>query len=394
MQTKIRTIVRSTAHRPIPSPYARVMLFSLLLGWLLMAAGPLSAARIIGGQLFATGGNVTVEVLPATAGYTSELHLISPGPDRFIALNHDVGTVVNLGSFPAGVELVFGIYVRDTGDTFQMGPASRNPDGIEHAGVDNTGPGVAIVGFEDLLQGGDLDYDDNVFKFTGGIAPLGCPADMSVPTDPGQVSAVVNYTAPTVSGATVTCLPSSGTAFPVGSTTVTCTANYTRGDVVTCSFTITVLPGRGVKESVLADLIALRATVTDRKDLAKLDAGIEDLSESLAPALWVDQLHLDRKEGDVVFQEERETAKSLCALLKSNNSNIPAHRLQGFINQMLQVDRALVSVALDEAALAGVSAKKIEQARKILAKGDAEARGDKCYKAFDFYRSAWKLAVR
>ena len=141
------------------------LIFSLLLGWLLMAAGPLSAAGIIGGQLFATGGNVTVEVLPASAGYTSELHLISPGPDRFIALNHDVGTVVNLGSFTAGVELVFGIYVRDTGDTFQMGPASRNPDGIEHAGVENTGPGVAIVGFEDLLRGGDLDYDDNVFKF-------------------------------------------------------------------------------------------------------------------------------------------------------------------------------------------------------------------------------------
>lgn len=394
MQTKIRTIVRSPAHCPIPSSYARLMSFSLLLGWLLMAAGPLSAAAIIGGQLFATGGNVTVKVLPATAGYTSELHLISPGPDRFIALNHDAGTVVNLGSFPAGVELVFGIYVRDTGDTFQMGPASRNRDGIEHAGVDNTAPGVAVVGFEDLLQGGDFDYDDNVFKFTGGIAPLGCPADMSVPTDPGQVSAVVNYTAPTVSGATVTCAPSSGTAFPIGSTTVTCTANYTRGDVVTCSFNITVLSGRGLKESVLANLIALRATVTDQKDLAKLDDAIDDLGESLVPALWVDQLHLDPKVGDVVFQEERETAKSLCALLKSNNSHIPAQRLQGFINQMLQVDRALVSVAIDEAVLAGVSAKKIEQVRKFLAKGDAEARGDKCYKAFDFYRIAWKLAVR
>ncbi len=394
MKTKIRTIVRSPAHRPSSSPYARLMSFSLLLGWLLMAAGPLSAAGIIGGQLFATGGNVTVEVLPASAGYTSELHLISPGPDRFIALNHDVGTVVNLGSFTAGVELVFGIYVRDTGDTFRMGPASRNPDGIEHAGVDNTAPGVAIVGFEDLLGGGDLDYDDNVFKFTGGIAPLGCPADVSVPTDPGLASAVVNYTAPTVSGATVTCVPSSGTAFPVGSTAVTCTANYTRGDVVTCSFNITVLPGRGVKESVLADVIALRATVTDPKDLTLLDEVLDDLSESLLPALWVDQLHVDRRRGDVVFQEEREAAKILCLLIKKNNSHIPTSLLQGFINRMLQVDRALASVAIDEAVLAGVSAKKIEQARKFLAKGDAEARGDKCYKAFDFYRIAWKLAGR
>ena len=121
---------------------------------------------------------------------------------------------------------------------------------------------------------------------------------------------------------------------------------------------------------------------------------LDDLSESLLPALWVDQLHVDRRRGDVVFQEEREAAKTLCLLIKKNNSHIPTSLLQGFINRMLQVDRALASVAIDEAVLAGVSAKKIEQARKFLAKGDAEARGDKCYKAFDFYRVAWKLAGR
>jgi hypothetical protein len=52
---------------------------------------------------------VEVEVLPASAGYTSELWLLAPGEERFIATNRDVGKVVALGSFPNRSELVFGI---------------------------------------------------------------------------------------------------------------------------------------------------------------------------------------------------------------------------------------------------------------------------------------------
>lgn len=129
-----------------------------------------ASAVVLGGQLFSTGGDVTVEVLPASAGYTSELHLFSPAYG-FIALNNNVGYTTNIGSFPIGDELIFGIYVQNTGDTFYMGPGSRNPDGIEHAALDFLGGGVANVGFEDLFGGGDHDYDDNVFQFRGGIAP-------------------------------------------------------------------------------------------------------------------------------------------------------------------------------------------------------------------------------
>lgn len=142
------------------------------------------AVMVLGEQLFSTGGDVEVEVLPASAGFTSELHLFSPGPDIFIALNSEVGKIVDLGSFPIGEELLFGIFVRNTGHTFYMGPGSRNPDGIEHAGVDFLGPGLANVGFEDLFGGGDRDYDDNVFQFRGGIAPT--PQTPVVP-EPGSL---------------------------------------------------------------------------------------------------------------------------------------------------------------------------------------------------------------
>ena len=56
-----------------------------------------------------------------------------------------------------------------------MGAAPRNPDNVIHAGVDNIGGGMFVVGFEDLFGGGDLDYDDNRFQFKGGIAPTAVP---------------------------------------------------------------------------------------------------------------------------------------------------------------------------------------------------------------------------
>ncbi len=147
--------------------------FAALLVALLSCCGASQAlaAPILGGQLYSLGGDVVVEVLPASAGYTSQLWLFSPDPDTYIATNNNVGYTVNLGSFSAGTELVFGIYVTNTGYTYSMGPGSRNPDGLMHATVDFIAPGVANVGFEDLYGGGDMDYNDNMFQFRGSIAP-------------------------------------------------------------------------------------------------------------------------------------------------------------------------------------------------------------------------------
>ena len=140
-----------------------------------MGATPAFSAPIIGGQWFALGGDVTVTVEASSAGYVSELWLYQPGPDIFVALNRNTGATVSLGSFAAGTELVFGIFVRDTGHTFYMGPGSRNADGVAHASVNVIGPGEAIVAFEDLWGGGDLDFNDNIFRFFGAGPQLVVP---------------------------------------------------------------------------------------------------------------------------------------------------------------------------------------------------------------------------
>ena len=68
-----------------------------------------------------------------------------------------------------------------------------------------------------------------------------CPGNITQSNDPNQCGAVVNYPPPTTSGvcAAPTCSPASGSFFPVGITTVTCT---TAGPPVRqCTFTIEVV---------------------------------------------------------------------------------------------------------------------------------------------------------
>jgi hypothetical protein len=67
-----------------------------------------------------------------------------------------------------------------------------------------------------------------------------CPANITVSNDPNQCGAVVNYPPPTTDGtcAAPTCSPASGSFFPVGTTTVTCTT--TGPPPRTCTFTVTV----------------------------------------------------------------------------------------------------------------------------------------------------------
>jgi hypothetical protein len=51
----------------------RNLLPTLITAVLLSVSSQLAAAPILGGQLYYTGGTVTVTTMPATSGYTSEL---------------------------------------------------------------------------------------------------------------------------------------------------------------------------------------------------------------------------------------------------------------------------------------------------------------------------------
>jgi len=161
---------------------AQTRLAALFFSWILAGtaqAGVLLDTPILGGDiLVATDGNVYAEFLGSNAGYFNTLHLDSPsgwGDDHIFHKFTPVdGSQVDLGVFTAREELVFRIHVWNTAQDFFSGASSRNPDGLAHVEAITTlrdGIYYTTVGFEDLLGGGDKDYNDFMFRLTNVLDP-------------------------------------------------------------------------------------------------------------------------------------------------------------------------------------------------------------------------------
>jgi hypothetical protein len=162
----------------------------------LMAFAPQAEAIVAnGGTISYLGsGDVTVTFLESEAAYRSYLVLYTasdlstvltppgtpcggcPTGGLFNSDTTPLGTTFVLtqaflqAHFGAGDEMVFAIQVdQDLNGSidriYYMGAAGRNPDGFTHNDTQPGGPQLAIVGFEDIFGGGDLDYNDHVFSF-------------------------------------------------------------------------------------------------------------------------------------------------------------------------------------------------------------------------------------
>lgn len=145
------------------------------------SAFPIAAPGSEGNSVVASGGTVTAKYEGNSAAYSNDLFLELmaggiPGMDGdqsndlFIFNNHAtlVGTTQNIGSFDPGAELIFRLFVNNTGYNYYSGPASRNPDNLAHARVeDNWAPGTTLVSFEDLYgtPEGANGYNDLSFSF-------------------------------------------------------------------------------------------------------------------------------------------------------------------------------------------------------------------------------------
>ena len=100
-----------------------------------------------------------------------------------------------------------------------------------------------------------------VVSMSGCMPPqVTCPENITKPQDPGACTAVTTFS-PAVSNdfpAFVVCDPPSGTGFPVGVTTDTCTVSDQAGHSATCSFTVTVTDN---VPSVIDSIVASPATL-------------------------------------------------------------------------------------------------------------------------------------
>jgi len=133
----------------------------------------------------------------------------------------------------------------------------------------------------------------------------------------------------------------------------------------------------------------VRTITTNRNDRRKLDAAIKHLTKSLAPRLWVDATHLHRQRGDRMFYQEKLAARRICRFLQSH---IPLPFFPH--NFPTEADRLLAVVAIEDAIAAGVSSRKIEQAQRFLARGDAAAGDAACSNGIEDYRKAWQRVAR
>ncbi len=117
--------------------------------------------------------HVIATYLGNSAAYSNDLRLNG----TFIFNNHStpVGTTADLGSFAVGTELIFELYVNNTGNSFFTGPASRNPDSHTHARVQSDWePDTSLVSFEDLFNG-PFEFNDLSFSFTNTTTSVSNP---------------------------------------------------------------------------------------------------------------------------------------------------------------------------------------------------------------------------
>jgi len=108
------------------------------------------------------------------------------------------------------------------------------------------GDGKIVLAGEAFNNGTGFDFAVARYGGTDTTPPtIVCPASLQAVTSrPRDACATVNYPPPVVSdnlpGATFVCAPPSGSCFPVGTTTVSCTATDAAGNTAVCGFTITV----------------------------------------------------------------------------------------------------------------------------------------------------------
>ncbi len=106
---------------------------------------------------------------------------------------------------------------------------------------------IADFGTNQLLDNGGSVVNASIDPFffeMDEFIELNCPANIVTNNDAGVCGANVSFPAPmpgnVPAGITITYSPPSGSFFPLGNTTVTCTASNAIGDSESCTFTVTV----------------------------------------------------------------------------------------------------------------------------------------------------------
>jgi hypothetical protein len=223
-----------------------------------------SPARPSGGSQPVTV-NIYTSSMAFPAGFPGSLTLIGTAS---IMVADQSGTILNVpitGTAPAGSELVVEVFTPNgqaTGNFFFIGSNSAGETGPSYLRAPDCGitapTPTGSIGFPEMQI--VMNVNGCVQGAVGGTTctftvtvndtqppSITCPANVvavAAPACPANSGTTVTYPPPTASdncpGVTVACVPPSGTVFPIGTSTVTCTATDASGNTATCSFSVRI----------------------------------------------------------------------------------------------------------------------------------------------------------
>jgi hypothetical protein len=215
-----------------------------------LAAGDLQQTGRMGRDAVASACGTAKTCPGAIAGDTAlhfyDLHTFTNGPTAACV------TVTTTATCPSATNPIItvaylGSFVPANLCTNYLGDPGGSPGPSNSFQINVPANGTLVLNVQEITAGTGcsgytLSVSGLICDVDGGGAcaacMITCPANITKSNDPNQCGAVVTYPAPTTTGTcgTVTCNPPSGSFFPVGTTTVTCTT--VAGP--SCTFTITV----------------------------------------------------------------------------------------------------------------------------------------------------------
>jgi hypothetical protein len=189
--------------------------------------------------------------------------------------------------------------------------------------------------------------------------------------------------------ASVTCAPASGSKFPIGVTTVTCTAadTATPANTASCTFTVTVRSPRMLQQYVLDQLVILRADQSDRS-IASLNWGIAYLNIALGNTYWLNETHLTHNIGNQVFYQDKQAITALSKVINATKTKNPA--LSTALQDLLNLKRLSTQILAQFAAAECMGPKRQALAQKYITAGDSATA---VMIAVEDYRLAWYTAT-
>ena len=129
------------------------------------------------------------------------------------------------------------------------------------------------------------------------------------------------------------------------------------------------------------------ATRRDREDLR--DA-VEELTRSLTPSYWIDPLHpVVKRAGDRVYDHDIDAVRAFRDRLRDPRSAVADAKLQAWIDALVRIDRMIARLAIDEATAAHGNARRLADAARELAKGDARVAAGRPASGIQQYAEAW-----